>query len=46
VGVGGRIGPPFGFSPPAWLALEGPRDLEGIVTLFDKEREGREVTTS
>jgi len=44
VGVGGRIVPPFGFSPPAWLALEGPHNLGGILALFDKGCEGRELT--
>jgi glucosyl-dolichyl phosphate glucuronosyltransferase len=44
VGVGGRIVPPLNFSPPSWLALEGPYDLGGILALFDKGREGAELT--
>ena len=43
-GVGGRIVPPLNFSPPSWLALEGPYDLGGILALFDKGREGAELT--
>jgi glycosyltransferase involved in cell wall biosynthesis len=43
VGVGGRIVPPLGFSPPHWLALEGPHDLGGILALFDKGPEGKEL---
>jgi glycosyltransferase involved in cell wall biosynthesis len=42
-GVGGRIVPPVDFSPPSWLALEGPYDLGGILALFDKGRVGREL---
>lgn len=44
VGVGGRIVPPVNFSPPSWLALEGPYDLGGILALFDKGRVGAELT--
>ncbi len=43
-GVGGRIVPPLNFTPPTWLALEGPYDLGGILALFDKGREGSELT--
>jgi len=43
-GVGGRIVPPVDFSPPAWLALDGPYSLGGILALFDKGREGSELT--
>jgi glucosyl-dolichyl phosphate glucuronosyltransferase len=43
-GVGGRIAPPIDFSPPSWLALEGPYDLGGILALFDKGRKGTELT--
>src|ERR1700682_1120675 len=43
-GVGGRIVPPLNFSPPSWLALDGPYDLGGILALFDKGREGVELT--
>jgi glucosyl-dolichyl phosphate glucuronosyltransferase len=44
VGVGGRIVPPPNFSPPPWLALEGPYELGGILALFDKGGEGAELT--
>jgi glycosyltransferase involved in cell wall biosynthesis len=44
VGVGGRIVPPPNFLPPPWLALEGPYELGGILALFDKGREGAELT--
>jgi glucosyl-dolichyl phosphate glucuronosyltransferase len=43
-GVGGRIVPPLDFSPPSWLAMEGPYDLSGILALFDKGRVGVELT--
>ena len=43
-GVGGRIAPPLNFSPPSWLALEGPYNLGGILALFDKGRQGAELT--
>lgn len=43
-GVGGRIVPPIGFSAPPWVALEGPFELAGILALFDKGREGGELT--
>jgi glucosyl-dolichyl phosphate glucuronosyltransferase len=42
-GVGGRIVPPLDFSPPPWLALDGPHELGGILALFDKGREGAEL---
>jgi len=44
VGVGGRIVPPLNFSPPEWLAVEGPHDMSGILALFDKGRDGAELT--
>lgn len=31
VGSGGRILPPRGFSPPPWLALQGPYNLGGVL---------------
>ncbi len=43
-GVGGRIVPPTNFSPPPWVALEGPFELAGILALFDKGRKGTELT--
>jgi len=43
-GVGGRIAPPLDFSPPVWLPVEGPYDLSGVLALFDKGREGAELT--
>src|SRR3984893_1300198 len=44
VGVGGRIVPPIDFSPPRWLALEGPHELGGVLALFDKGRKGAKLT--
>ena len=43
-GVGGRIAPPRNFTPPRWLALEGPYELGGILALFDKGPDGTELT--
>jgi glycosyltransferase involved in cell wall biosynthesis len=43
-GVGGRIVPPIDFSPPRWLALDGPYSLGGILALFDRGPEGSELT--
>jgi len=43
-GVGGRIAPPRDFTPPRWLALEGPYELGGILALFDKGPDGTELT--
>src|SRR5579872_592596 len=43
VGVGGRIVAPRDFSPPPWLAMEGPYDMSGILALFDKGRESSEL---
>jgi glycosyltransferase involved in cell wall biosynthesis len=42
-GVGGRIVPPVNFSPPRWLALEGPYSLAGVLALYDKGSEGIEL---
>jgi len=42
-GVGGRIVPPADFVAPSWLALEGAHNLGGILALFDKGEEGREL---
>jgi glucosyl-dolichyl phosphate glucuronosyltransferase len=36
VGSGGRILPEKDFSPPYWLALEGPFKMGGILALFDQ----------
>ena len=44
IGVGGRIAPPANFVTPEWLALDGPYDLSGILAMFDKGREGKELT--
>jgi glycosyltransferase involved in cell wall biosynthesis len=35
VGVGGRTLPAHSFSRPAWLPLEGPYNMGGILALFD-----------
>lgn len=43
-GVGGRIVPPIDFLPPAWLALNGPYSLGGILALFDRGPKGSELT--
>ncbi len=42
-GVGGRIVSPSDFSPPPWLALEGPYSLGGVLALYDKGMEGVEL---
>lgn len=34
-GAGGRIVPERTFSPPAWLSLNGPCNLGGVLALFD-----------
>ena len=34
-GVGGRIFPQQSFSPPRWLLSEGPRQIKGVLVLFD-----------
>jgi glucosyl-dolichyl phosphate glucuronosyltransferase len=34
-GTGGRILPEKDFSPPAWLPLDGPNNMGGILALFD-----------
>ena len=36
VGAGGRILPEKSFSPPPWLALDGPYKMGGILALFDQ----------
>jgi len=36
VGAGGRVLPERGFSPPRWLALDGPYSLGGVLALFDR----------
>lgn len=43
MGVGGRIVPPLDFSPPTWLALDGPYSMGGILALFDKGPQGSEL---
>jgi glucosyl-dolichyl phosphate glucuronosyltransferase len=35
-GVGGRIRPEQGFSPPRWLAINGPHGMGGVLALFDR----------
>jgi glycosyltransferase involved in cell wall biosynthesis len=35
-GAGGRILPERNFSPPRWLALEGPYAMGGVLALFDR----------
>jgi GT2 family glycosyltransferase len=35
VGAGGRILPEKAFSPPRWLALDGPYAMDGILALFE-----------
>jgi glycosyltransferase involved in cell wall biosynthesis len=34
-GAGGRILPAHDFSPPPWLPLDGPRNMSGVLALFD-----------
>jgi glucosyl-dolichyl phosphate glucuronosyltransferase len=34
-GAGGRILPQQSFSPPRWLVTEGPREIKGVLVLFD-----------
>ena len=36
VGTGGRIRPDWSASPPAWLPLDGPYNLGGMLALFDQ----------
>lgn len=36
VGAGGRILPERAFSPPRWLALDGPYAMSGILALFEQ----------
>jgi GT2 family glycosyltransferase len=43
-GVGGRIVSPLDFSPPEWLAMSGPYDMSGILALFDKGANAKELT--
>lgn len=42
-GAGGRIAPPIGFQPPAWLPLGGKYDLGGTLALFDLGDEAAEL---
>jgi glycosyltransferase involved in cell wall biosynthesis len=35
-GAGGRILPEQNFSPPPWLAIEGPYAMGGVLALFDR----------
>ncbi len=35
-GTGGRVLPERGFSPPRWLAIDGPYSLGGVLALFDR----------
>lgn len=42
-GAGGRILPEHGFSPPPWLALDGPYDMGGVLALFDRGDEAGEI---
>ncbi len=43
IGVGGRIVPPKDFAPPAWLVLNGPYAMGGVLALFDKGSAGAEL---
>jgi glycosyltransferase involved in cell wall biosynthesis len=36
VGAGGRVLPEQGFSPPRWLAIDGPYSMGGVLALFDR----------
>jgi glycosyltransferase involved in cell wall biosynthesis len=36
VGAGGRILPERTFSPPRWLAIEGPYEMGGVLALFNR----------
>jgi glycosyltransferase involved in cell wall biosynthesis len=42
-GAGGRILPANEFSRPAWLPLEGPNNMGGILALFDLGQVSREL---
>jgi glycosyltransferase involved in cell wall biosynthesis len=42
-GAGGRILLEPGFSPPSWLALDGPYGMGGVLGLFDRGEKSREL---
>lgn len=42
-GVGGRILPQRNFSPPSWMPMEGGYSVPGILALFDRGPESREL---